>query len=486
MRISALSISTLLLFTVLTSSVKKATMLPLKVSPDKHFLVKENGKPFFWLGDTGWNLFFKLNRDEAKKYLSDRRQKKFTVIQAHLLGWKISDTNAYGQTPFTDDAFSHPNEAYWQHVDFILEVAAAQGLYMAVLPAWASTYTEIKKSNDGESSLILPLSKDSAAAYEYARFLGRRYKKMKHLIWILGGDVWGRNDAIYDALARGLTETYANGDPDKILISFHPQGGTWRPPATSTSEFYNDKPWLDFHMIQSGHRIGNKNYERINKDYHLSPTRPTVESEPCYEMHPILHDFKNGAFNAWHIRNRAYSALLAGSFGFTYGANGIWQMDKPGRIDKQTHFNYYWYQALDYEGATQLQYASAIFTSKTFVSTSRIPDSSLLVNADTSALHHVECSRASDDSYVLAYSSDGSTFNLDLRKLRTSSFNAWWYSPRDGRIYSSANNKLTKPVKIVTEKQVMQFDPPGLPAEGNDWLLILSVGSKNITADLNK
>ena len=41
----------------------------LKVSSNGHYLAFENGKPFFWLGDTAWLLFSKLNRKEAKMEL---------------------------------------------------------------------------------------------------------------------------------------------------------------------------------------------------------------------------------------------------------------------------------------------------------------------------------------------------------------------------------------------------------------------------------
>lgn len=36
----------------------------LKVSDNNRFLVKENGEPFFWMGDTGWELIHKLFMDE--------------------------------------------------------------------------------------------------------------------------------------------------------------------------------------------------------------------------------------------------------------------------------------------------------------------------------------------------------------------------------------------------------------------------------------
>ncbi|MGB4401064.1 MAG: DUF4038 domain-containing protein [Daejeonella sp.] len=57
----------------------------LKVSSDQRFLQSSTGKPFFWLGDTAWELFHRLDREEAEMYLEDRAKKGFTVIQAVIL-----------------------------------------------------------------------------------------------------------------------------------------------------------------------------------------------------------------------------------------------------------------------------------------------------------------------------------------------------------------------------------------------------------------
>lgn len=54
----------------------------LKVSDNKRFLQHEDGTPFFYLGDTAWELFHRLNREDADIYLTDRAKKGFTVIQA--------------------------------------------------------------------------------------------------------------------------------------------------------------------------------------------------------------------------------------------------------------------------------------------------------------------------------------------------------------------------------------------------------------------
>src|SRR4051794_37057221 len=57
----------------------------LKVSKNRRFLAYEDGKPFFYLGDTAWELFHRLNREEADIYLTMRAQQGFTVIQAVAL-----------------------------------------------------------------------------------------------------------------------------------------------------------------------------------------------------------------------------------------------------------------------------------------------------------------------------------------------------------------------------------------------------------------
>ena len=44
----------------------------LHVSTNGRFLEYDDGKPFFYLADTAWELFHRLNREEATRYLEDR------------------------------------------------------------------------------------------------------------------------------------------------------------------------------------------------------------------------------------------------------------------------------------------------------------------------------------------------------------------------------------------------------------------------------
>jgi hypothetical protein len=40
----------------------------------------KDGQPFFYLCDTGWDLFMKLDREEADTYLKNRTDKGFNVM----------------------------------------------------------------------------------------------------------------------------------------------------------------------------------------------------------------------------------------------------------------------------------------------------------------------------------------------------------------------------------------------------------------------
>jgi hypothetical protein len=457
----------LICFCLLLGFAQAADSLPaLKVSNDHRGLVTTEGKPFFWLGDTAWDLFAKLDLDKAKTYLRHRRAQGFTVVQAHLLDGDFDSADGRASVAFQENDFARPNPEYWKRADAIIAEASAQGFYLALVPAWARSYIEGKT----------PRLKDAATARLYGSWLARRYKARRNIIWILGGDVRPTRHEIYDALAEGLTAGTGRG-PDGILISYHPPGGTYRPPATSTSEWYHDKPWLDFNMIQSGHRVENRNYLRIAEDYAKTPPKPTMESEPCYEAHPIVHDFKNGECKDHHVRQRAYWSILAGGFGFTYGGNGVWQMDEPGRVKKESHHNLYWYDALELPGANQMRFLRALFESR--LQSERIPDQTIVKSPPGDTNDRVQAARNASATSWLIYTTDGHPIRIDPSKIASPEAVAWWFNPRTGLTYSSMGLTSYKPFPVNRNGGEVEMRPPGTPSEGNDWVLVLDGGARS-------
>src|SRR5689334_12739642 len=109
----------IVLLTLAAAAPLHAQLPRLVVSENRRFLVTANGEPFFWLGDTAWELFHRLSREEAERYLKNRAERGFTVIQAVALAELdgLHAPNAYGERPLADDDPTTPNEAYFAHVD---------------------------------------------------------------------------------------------------------------------------------------------------------------------------------------------------------------------------------------------------------------------------------------------------------------------------------------------------------------------------------
>ena len=120
-------------------AIQAQKLLPLKISPDGHYLQTSDGKPFFYLGDTAWELFHRLDREEALHYLKNRADKGFNVIQAVALAELdgVDTPNAYGHKPLIDRNPAHPdckegeNDDYWDNVDFIISNANSDFFFIS-------------------------------------------------------------------------------------------------------------------------------------------------------------------------------------------------------------------------------------------------------------------------------------------------------------------------------------------------------------------
>ncbi len=147
---------------------------PLCVSDNGHFLQHADGTPFFWMGDTAWELFHRLTRGEAEYFLEVRRRQGFNLIQAVALAEfeGLREPNRYGAVPF-EEPFDdmnplRPNEAYWQHIDWIIDCAASKGLYIGLLPTWGD---KVVRDAWGDGPIIF----NEQNAQAYGEWLGRRY-----------------------------------------------------------------------------------------------------------------------------------------------------------------------------------------------------------------------------------------------------------------------------------------------------------------------
>ncbi len=425
----------------------------LKISDDQRHIVYDDGTPFFWLGDTAWELFHRTMPEEAELYLENRAAKGFTVIQAVVLAELdgLNEPGSNGERPLFNNNPATPNEAYFKHVDFIVNKAEALGMFIGMLPTWGDKFN--KKWGVGPE-VFKPEN-----AYEYGKFLGNRYAD-KQIIWILGGDRTCDNDedlAIIRNMAKGIEE----GGSGNQLLTYHPQGGV------SSARWFHEDEWLDLNMFQSGHgEVDNPNYNMLRENYNLTPVKPVLDGEPCYEDHPINWRAANGWFDEFDSRRAGYWAMLEGACGHTYGNHNIWQMWLPGR-NPISQARTPWTQSLDYPGAFQAGYMRALFESRPWQLLQPATD---ILDAPNAAGKECRAAVASDGSFLMVYTPYGSTFTVITEKLQQSNVKAWWFDTSTGESIR---------VGALERQSRMTFDPPADDRRGNDWVLVLDAGDQN-------
>lgn len=433
----------------------------LGMSENKRFFVTQDGKPFFWLGDTGWLLFIKCNREETLHYLDIRKQQGFNVIQVMVLH-TLSAKTVYGAGAIESNDVSTPivtagnniNEPgaydYWDHVEWVVQEAAKRGIYMALVPVWGSNVKEGKVS--------------ATQATIYGKFLAERFKNYSNIIWLNGGDIMGSDHKeVWEALGKTIKKYDA-----RHLMTYHPRG------RYTSSDWFLNESWLDFNMFQSGHRkyaqdtsslekhrFGEDNWKYVVNDYALKPTKPTLDGEPSYEHIPEgLHDSLNRRWNAADIRRYAYWSVFAGAAGFTYGDNAVMQFHTMGEKGGAYGVRENWKDDIYAPGAQQMHFLKSLMLSKDYFS--RIPAQQIVLNNSGKQYEYLLATKGKD--YAMVYTFIGKNFSIDASKLDFKANKAKWFKPADGSIQNA---------KFKKKGNILSFNPPGKKERGNDWVLII-------------
>jgi len=437
----------------------------LMVSSNNRYLQFENGRPFFWLGDTGWLVPQHLDRSEVEYYFNKCRRAGYNMVQIQVMD-AVPSYNIYGQQslPYGWDFSKADPEgvySYWDHLDYIVRKAEQNGIYIGMVAIWGS---QVQAGN---------INAEQAKAY--GKFLAERYKNNPNIIWIIGGDIQGNiHPEVWDALATSIKSI-----DNKHLMTFHPRG------RYTSAKWWSKASWMDFHTFQSGHRkygqrMGNKDYPipdsteednwmYVDSTWAYKPIKPVLDDEPSYEDIPKgLHDANEARWQDYDVRRYAYWSVFAGSCGHTYGHNAIMQMLKPGYPTGYGSDGTVksWYQALEDPGYNQMQYLTDLMLS--FPYFERVPDQSIIVGKNGVKYDRLIATRGKD--YMLIYNYNSNVMKIDLRKISGKKKLLWWFNPSDGAIsfIGTADNKI-----ITVSPQIEKSD------KVNDRVLIAIDAEKN-------
>mgnify|MGYP000238801712 CR=1 FL=1 len=317
----------------------------LRVSSNRRYLEHADGTPFFWLGDTWWmGLTKRLRWPEDFQYLaSDRAQKGFTVIQ--IVAGLFPDMDSFDPRGTNEAGFawqpgySRINPAFFDMADLRIQHLIDRGLTPCILGCWGYYLPKI----------------GIRKMKQHWRYLIARWGAFP-VVWCLAGEgtmpyyLSSRPDQDRSEQRTGWTEIarYVRAaDPFRRPITIHP--------SRTARESVDDPAVLDFNMLQTGHS-GRKSYANtirtLTNEYAAEPRMPVVNGEVCYE----------GIFEASREEVQRFlfwSNMLSGAAGFTYGANGIWQVNTEQEPfgpspHGRTWGNVPWNQAAAYPGSRQL------------------------------------------------------------------------------------------------------------------------------------
>ena len=208
-----------------------------------------------------------------------------------------------------------------------------------------------------------------------------------------------------------------------------------------------------------GHQAAN--VDRIRSDYQLLPAKPVLNGEPGYENRS-----EQPTSSAWKCRYEGYWSVFSGAFGYTYGADRVWQCGGE------------WRDALEYEGASDMQHLRSLMESRPMCK--MIPDQSMMLSEEGDKRKEPSyCAilRAENGSCAFVYSTMGLAFDVDLSKISGTAINAWWYSPRDGQVYNEDFEQIQTPFAVLDTKKTHMFKPP-TTGQNQDWVLVLDDSDK--------
>ncbi|KAG3027868.1 hypothetical protein JG687_00014445 [Phytophthora cactorum] len=484
-------------------------------------------EPFFWQADTAWELVHRLNKTSIEFYLKTRAEQGYNIVQTVVVS-ELSGTtrsNFYGDLPFNNSDPTQPNDAYFELVDWTVDLAASYGILIALVPTWGMYV------NGGWHSTT-PIFNESNA-YEWGKYIGERYPGLPK---ILGGDsnaMWSWNmsevqaayaedpdqdlpsllapiedtSSVWASMRYGLKEAESSQGYESVVI-YHPTAG-WIVKPEVTPEAYghnmlpDEEDRMSIDAVQSGHATpdptskftptvgwdSTKNYELI-ANMRDRFTGPVLDLENHYEGAHDSFNLERQIWNSSQIRTGLYHGVYGGATGFTYGANSVWQMYEP-RSALLRDSDYYapqinqnasgsWREDIFFEGATQTQYVTKPLQNLTTAVLETLePARELLGSVSNHTGRSVNtyegtryisvlASQSRDHYYV--YTGHGDSFALQLDNgSGARSGSARWFSPRDGQYYADATVSVPESGNATR----INFTPPSGGSIDDDWLLVL-------------
>lgn len=345
-----------------------------------------DGTPFLWIGETWWNWSKKgIEFASFKKLADDRAAKGFSIGQIYFPG----------NSGLLDVRREAPNLEQIRKVEQFIAYANSKGITVWVHAWWTRKGLNVTAGPE--------------KVRRWWRYVIHRLAAY-NVVWVLAGE-YNMND--YGGMGlqfwKDLGAMIRREDPYARIIGAHPTPPGWQggadAPQWSTGEVLHNEPWLDYNQSQTGH--GKWRNEMIPvvvaNDYARRPAKPVVVTEPWYE-------FIKGNPSGEDVRFGAWSAMLSGAGGHTYGGGHVWWAHVPEAPTSQGSWPLeagFETDTLDYPGAVSMGFMARFLRSMEWWKLEPHPE----LVSDYAARF---CSAEPGRNYVV-YARWGGTLKVDLR-----------------------------------------------------------------------
>lgn len=332
---------------------------PIRVSQNKRYFEHADGTPFFWLGDTWWmGLCHRLHwPEEVKSLAADRKQKGFNVIQ--IVAGLYPDMHPFDPRGANEAGFPWQPEyaairpEYFDAADQRLLYLVDQGFTPCIVGAWGyyMQWMDVEKLN------------------QHWRYLIARYGALP-VVWCAAGEAnlpWYLAEGFpYDdrEQVKKWTEVlrYIRAtDPYRRPLTIHPTGIG----RLSARHATDDPSLIDFDLLQTPHaqrEAVEPTVRTVQESYNDEPRMPVINGEAAYEM------LGDSLPTKW-TRQMFWLCMTNGAAGHTYGANGIWQCNRPGEPHGPSphhppgstgYGNIPWNESMNLPGSAQVGYGKKL------------------------------------------------------------------------------------------------------------------------------
>ena len=435
----------------------------MALSTDKTHLVNTfTNKPVFITGEQAFELAINLaSNSDIDLYLSTRRSQGFNFIwmgatdRAYVINYP---NNALGDPPFTNmsSPFRGMNEAYFAHLDYVIQRAAAYGIEVLLNVAFVGSGPTYCFDSTGWC-LELQAANDSDLT-AFGADLGSRYKNYPNIIWMLGGDLdltdFPNLRAKMQAILNGIESTDKN---HMVTVENEP------PHAASSQDLWPAHTW------------------NLNFFYHGPPSM-AADTNAAYARSDSLPiflgegkvDHEKGASDLT-LRAQNYQAVLGGStLGFVYASCVIWPFGfNPTNVGCQKSSGQTWQNLLTAPGSIASEHLGQLMRSREFWK--MVPDinHTAVTRGYGSGDQITVTSRTSDGQTIIAYIPNGNaaTVRVDMSMISSSSGRArgWWFNPSSG---------ASTLISTFTNSGMRSFTPP----DSSDWVLVIDDAEANLPA----